>query len=317
MGLDTFVEAQAFSFYTTPMNTYIPRQNNHLPEIQTPVVQVNRVNHSLVKNVASSKVEYDDVINESPLQISLCWQDENTFQERTQVFTITMRTPVNDIELAMGLLFTEGQITDKAQIASIDCEENEDGPLINQLMVKFKPGFAPNLTDLQRQLISQSSCGICGKTSLKSLEIKVHRDLDNSTDWLDASQLCQLPDRLNQHQPLFSLTGGVHGAALYDEHYQLITVQEDIGRHNAVDKVIGDQLMKKPLGGKQILLVSGRVSFELVQKAVVAGYPVLVSVGAPSSLAISAAQRFDLTLIGFVKEKRFNVYHGQWRIKSS
>ena len=293
------------------MKTNIPQNNNDLAPIKA-IVRVTR----LSVQAAQIKAEFDDVISEEPLQISLGWFDE---QERVQVFTITMRTPGDDIGLTLGLLLSEGQITESGQIQSIDYEENENGPLPNQLLVTFKPGFKPQMADFQRQLITQSSCGICGKTSLKSLELKTPPALDKTANWLDGEQLGLLPGRLLEQQSLFAQTGGVHAAALFDEHYQLLGLKEDVGRHNAVDKVIGEQLQQNNPSdrqiGKHILIVSGRVSFELVQKALVAGYPVLVAVGAPSSLAIQAAKRFDLTLIGFTKPGSFNVYHGQWRLK--
>ena len=291
------------------MKTNIPQHNNHLPTTKA-IVKVSR----LSVHGAHSKAEFDDVISEEPLQISLSWFDET---EKVQVFTITMRTPGDDIFLTLGLLLSEGQIGESAQIERIDYEENENGPLTNQLLVTFKPGFKPQMADFQRQLVTQSSCGICGKTSLKSLELKTSKALDKTTHWLDGEQLGLLPGRLLEQQSLFAQTGGVHAAALFDERYQLLGLKEDVGRHNAVDKVIGEQLQQNNPSGRHIMLVSGRVSFELVQKALVAGYPVLVAVGAPSSLAIQAAKRFDLTLIGFTKPGSFNVYHGQWRLKSN
>lgn len=303
------------------MNTYNPPSSK-----PSSVTRVQRIGY----NNNQSKAELDDVISEEPLQISLAWYDPQA-TEQSQVFTITMRTPGDDIELTLGLLLSEGQITDMAQIEEIhydgdDGYENDnkydneyDSPLPNQLTVQLRRGIIPDLTDFQRQLVSQSSCGICGKTSLKSLELKAPKPLDRTAAWLNINQLKAMPERLQAQQSLFAQTGGVHGAALFNQHYELLSLKEDIGRHNAVDKVIGDQLQRYPdeTGQQQILLVSGRVSFELVQKAVVAGYAVLIAVGAPSSLAISAARRFDLTLIGFTKPDSFNVYHGQWRIETN
>ncbi len=288
--------------------------NNVQNNSQLPAIKVSR----LSIHGTHSKAEFDDVISEEPLQISLAWFDET---EQVQVFTITMRTPGDDIALTLGLLLSEGQISESAQIQRIAYEENENGPLPNQLLVTYQPEFKPQIADFQRQLITQSSCGICGKTSLKSLELKTPKALNKTANWLDGEQLGLLPSRLLEQQSLFAQTGGVHAAALFDEHYQLLGLKEDVGRHNALDKVIGEQLQQDNTHSngqslKQILLVSGRVSFELVQKALVAGYPVLVAVGAPSSLAIQAAKRFDLTLIGFTKPSSFNVYHGQWRLKS-
>jgi len=225
------------------------------------------------------------------------------------VFTITMRTPGDDIDLAIGLLFSEGQIQTSNDIASFEFEQP------NQLVLSYNPDCQPDLTAHQRQLVSHSSCGLCGKTSLQALELKQHHQPDTTANWLDAQKIGQLPDKLRQNQTLFEQTGGVHGAALFDNNYQLLVQKEDVGRHNAVDKIIGHQLQAKNNQGC-ILLLSGRVSFELVQKAVMAGYAVLIAVGAPSSLAIDAAKRFDITLIGFTKANSFNVYHGHWRINT-
>ena len=322
---------------------------------QSPTIQVPRIRYSTSsgkqqsQSTAQFKPQFDQVICEEPLQITLAWVTNDQGkeqQEHSQVFTITMRTPGDDIALITGLLFTEGQIDDISQIDHISSETDSDydEPQNNQFTAYFSQGNQPDLAGLQRQLITQSSCGICGKTSLKSLELKAPKPLNNQPAWLDPEQIKTLPQRLLEQQSLFAQTGGVHGAALFDQNYQLLSVKEDVGRHNAVDKVIGEQLLGQQLLSQQelsqqllgqqelsqqllsqqelaatrhILLLSGRVSFELVQKAIIAGYPVIIAVGAPSSLAILAAQRFDLTLIGFTKPDSFNIYHGHWRIKGA
>lgn len=279
------------------MNCHNPNINNQLPLAKT------------TKADYSGNAQFDQVVVEEPLQLTLYWQDQSA------VFTITMRTPGDDHALALGLLFSEGQIDDVNDIHTIHYDSNEHGEMPNQLQIYYKQGLKPNLCDMQRQLISQSSCGICGKTSLNTLELRNPKISDQQTAWIDREQLSALPDKLLEHQVLFKQCGGTHGAALFDNQYRLIDCKEDIGRHNAVDKIIGESLLRDEAREQLILVVSGRVSFELVQKAITAGYPVLVAVGAPSSLAINAAKRFNLTLVGFTSPGRFNVYCGQWRLK--
>lgn len=273
--------------------------------------RISRINWQFEQGQSSTKTDFDTVISEEPLQISLQWQNSQQ-QWCKQVFTITMRTPSDDKALSLGLLYSEGLIQSAADIAKIEFEH------ANQILLTYQSGLIPQLDNKQRQLISHSSCGLCGKTSLQALELQqpVKQHDTTKTPRLEPTQLGQLPDKLKQQQVLFAKTGSVHGAALFNQDYQLLDIQEDVGRHNAVDKVIGSQLMQSNTDG-QILVLSGRVSFELVQKAVVAGYAVIIAVGAPSSLAINAAIRFDVTLIGFTKSNSFNVYHGHWRIKTN
>ena len=305
-----------------PINSLTPTHS----AAKNQAVRVSRVNY---KNGKLTKSDYDLVANEQPLQVLIQWQiqgqwqiqDSSNYQQ--QVFTITMRTPGNDNQLVTGLLFSEGIITQKADIQAIEVIED------NRIQVTLSPNVGEQLKEKLaasgRLLASNSSCGLCGKTSLKALELSSNIKLNDSQSWLDAEQICQLPDKLKTKQSLFAQTGGVHGVAMFDDNYQLIEHFEDIGRHNALDKLIGERLLKKQqltkhqlaeqsLSGKNILVLSGRVSFEMIQKALMAGFPVCVAVGAPSSLAIEAAIRFDMTLIGFTKADGFNIYSGQWRL---
>lgn len=259
------------------------------------------------------KSDYDLVASEQPLQLIIQWQSTPSSEYNQQVFTITMRTVGNDFALAVGLLYNEGIIT---SIADIDALES---PADNQVLVTLNSSvnaqLQSKLAASDRQLVSHSSCGLCGKTSLKALELQSTIRLNDSQSWLSPQQICQLPDKLRAQQSLFAQTGGVHGVALFSDTYQLIEHFEDIGRHNALDKVIGSLVLRDCMSSnKNILVLSGRVSFELVQKALMAGFPVCVAVGAPSSLAIEAAIRFDMTLIGFTKADGFNIYSGQWRL---
>lgn len=254
----------------------------------------------------------DSVVTEQPLQINLHWykQDEGT---ATKVFAITMRSLGDDKYLIIGLLFSEGVIKSYGDIESISLDSSDENSNGNSWQVHLVKGKQPKLTSIERFQATYSSCGLCGATSLKALEFKDPPNLLTLTDHLQFSSqhVYMLSDKMRIQQPLFDLTGGIHGAALFNQQAELLTVFEDIGRHNAVDKLIGQRLVEQSLPQRNamlIMLVSGRVSFEIVQKAVMAGISILVSVGAPSDLAIKAAQRFELTLIGFAKADSFNLY---------
>jgi len=267
----------------------------------------------------------DRVIVEQPLQITLSWIEQGI--AKNKIFTITMRTPGDDYVLITGLLHSEGVIKQLNYIESIELEPQdttgEGGQ--NEWLVQFSAGNIPDLASLDRYLVTYSSCGLCGSTSLKALQLKTQINLSYAEhqNLLPAKSLLSLSNKMRSEQGLFDLTGGVHGAALFDENNNLTHSYEDIGRHNAVDKVIGKYLLTSTTNEQAdqhqplwLLLVSGRISFEIVQKTIMAGMSVLVGVGAPSDLAIQAARRFDLTLIGFVSGKGFNVYHGDWRLNN-
>jgi len=264
----------------------------------------------------------DTVIVEEPLQITLSWLEQGIACNK--VFTITMRTPGHDYFLIIGLLHSEGIIKHLNHVESIKMAiEDIDGEGIdNEWLVTFTSGFIPDLSTLDRYTVSYSSCGLCGTTSLKSLQLKTEVNLSfpEHKNVIEAESLLLLSNKMRRKQSLFDNTGGVHGAALFDQALNLQQVHEDIGRHNAVDKIIGSLLVSdnsSQVAPLWILLVSGRISFEIVQKAIMAGINVLMGVGSPSALAIQAAQQFDLTLIGFVSEKGFNVYHGDWRLANN
>lgn len=276
-----------------------------LKKTSSAISEVNRSHYSRNGRVLNN----DQVVVEEPLQICLIWHQNGAVIE--EVFTITMRTPGDDFNLATGLLQAEGIIKSAQDIESYEQRHN-------QLHLSLTPGVIPMLDVLNRRQISQSSCGICGKTSLSAIEINNPPAIAEVANFLDPAIVNSLPYSLRQHQPLFERCGGIHGAGLFNQQGELLHCAEDVGRHNALDKLIGHQLNQNQTpNGTEIILLSGRVSFELVQKAVMAGYAVLVAVGAPSSLAVKAAQRFNLTLIGFVNNESMNVYTGEWRIKSS
>lgn len=229
--------------------------------------------------------------------------------------SVTMRTPGHDLELAAGFLFTEGLIQRREQIfalesISADTKANRD----NVVRVELDPAAAPDFEKMRRHFFAASSCGMCGKASIESVRVRALQS-PNPDFQLGADVLLALPGALRSAQDVFQRTGGLHAAALFDSRGTLQTLREDIGRHNAVDKVIGWALLEQrvPLSDL-VLLVSGRGGFEIVQKAIVAGLPVVASLSAPSSLAVQLARELRLTLVGFLRDRRFVIYAGEERI---
>jgi FdhD protein len=226
--------------------------------------------------------------------------------------TVTMRTPGNDLELAAGFLLTEGIIESPEQIANLRLKEPENGVKSNVVEVELRDTDF-DCEDLQRNFYAASSCGICGKASINAIRVRGLRQPDSGFR-IDPEILCRLPEALRSEQAVFSQTGGLHAAALFDATGELIALREDIGRHNAVDKIAGWAVLEKRLPlGRNVLLVSGRGGFEIVQKALAAGIPILASVSAPSSLAVKLAREFGLTLIGFLRGRRFVIYSSGFR----
>jgi len=232
--------------------------------------------------------------------------------------SVTMRTPGHDLELAAGFLFTEGLIQRRAQIVALEALEPDAGTVAenrgNVVIAELAPESAPDFEKMRRHFFAASSCGICGKASIDSVRARTLA-APNPNFRFDPEVLVRLPDALRESQAVFGRTGGLHAAGLFDADGTLLVLREDIGRHNAVDKVIGWALLEErvPLG-ETILLVSGRGGFEIVQKAIVAGLPVVASVSAPSSLAVQLARELGQTLIGFLRGRRFVVYSGAERI---
>lgn len=230
---------------------------------------------------------------------------------------VTMRTPSNDFELAAGFLFSEGVIGHRDDISGISyCvgPEVDAEQQYNIVNVTLRTANLPDLDRLERHFITSSSCGVCGKAHLDALAI---RDCPPPPSDLGvpANVIVRLPDRLREAQGIFDQTGGLHAAALFTHDGQLIALREDVGRHNALDKLIGWSLLEGRLPLHQsILLVSGRTSFELLQKSVAAGIPIVAAVSAPSSLAVDTARRFGITLVGFLRGERFNIYSRNDRI---
>ena len=257
------------------------------------------------------KERKDRLATEEPLEIRVVAAGEST------TVAVTMRTPGSDFELAAGFLFAEGVVKQRDQIVHISYCKDRDLPpeqLYNIVIVELDAGNRPDLAPLQRHFHMSSACGVCGKASLEALSLRGVEPVDDGPK-IEAAVVALLPERLRERQKLFSSTGGLHAAGLFTPDGELIAAREDVGRHNAVDKLVGWALLdgRIPLSD-HVLMVSGRSSFEICQKALVARIPIVCSVSAPSSLAADVAEEFDMTLIGFVREERFNVYAGRERV---
>jgi FdhD protein len=249
------------------------------------------------------------VATEEPLEIRLGYSDASGGRTERSI-SITMRTPGNDEELAAGFLFTEGIVRQRDDIVAVrPCEPPAPSGLFNTVRVDLADHVRVDLERLERHFYTSSSCGVCGKTSLAAVAVQGRYDVHGVAFAIDSSTLGGLPDKLRAEQSVFAQTGGLHASGLFDRGGDIVAVREDVGRHNALDKLIGSRLMQNalPLSGLGIL-VSGRASFELMQKAMMAGCPLVAAVGAPSSLAVELAQQFGMTLVGFLKRDRCNVY---------
>jgi FdhD protein len=283
---------------------YLIMANNAVQQIQ-----VMRVNEG-------DSEEFPDAIAiEEPLEIRL--EHGPAVERRVQNISVTMRTPGNDAELATGFLFTEGIIKNASDIrfaehCFIACAENRE----NVIQVSLAEGVIPHLQNTERNFYTTSSCGVCGKGSINAIRtVSNYPGKQTDTNSVSTEVLVSLPDKLRQHQKAFADTGGLHASALFTTQGELLLVREDVGRHNALDKLIGAALKQynMPLASS-VLLLSGRASFELVQKAAMAGINIIAAVGAPSSLAVQLAQEFNITLAGFLRGRRFNIYTAPQRI---
>ncbi len=260
-------------------------------------------NYPVVTLVGESR--NDELVVEEPLEIRLI---HGPLQRRLRSrLTVTMRTPGHDADLAMGLLASEGIITARSDVIDITPMQEE-----NVLRVDLAPGVVVDREKLDRMFAATSSCGLCGKTMLDSIEM--HCDPIATKMTVSATVIGELPRTVRDAQPMFNRTGGVHAAALFNASGELLLIREDVGRHNAVDKVLGAELIAGGTDRERILFVSGRAGFELVQKAAMLGVPVMVAVGAPTTLAVDLAERVGLTLVGFVRDGRGNCYSHSGRI---
>jgi FdhD protein len=251
----------------------------------------------------------DELATEEPLELRLVAGNEH------RTIAVTLRTPGNDFELAAGFLFGEGVIQRRSEIKRIAyCVEKGQEQRYNIVNVELRSQALPKLPTLERHFFTTSACGLCGKASIESLSARGLSPVSGDAT-ISAKVLRGLPEKLRKAQRLFDLTGGLHAAALFDLEGNLIGLREDIGRHNAMDKLVGWAFLQGKLPLAQcIVVVSGRASFELVQKALTAGIPIFASVSAPSNLAVDLAASFGMTLAGFLRGERFNVYAHPERI---
>jgi len=273
-------------------------------------------NYKLLKFESKVLNEFDDQISiEEPLEIILKYKDKKTWVEKT--ISITMRTPGHDEDLVRGFLFNERVVEQINHIDNIELV----GDLVGQYKLKNKAVVTINNSEnididkIKRNFLTNSSCGVCGKTSLDSLEIIKKDKILRSTPKINHEIIMKSPLMLRQNQSEFAKTGGIHASGLFDKKGNVIALREDVGRHNALDKLIGLVLKENLLdNNSQFLTCSGRLNFDLVQKALMANIGVLVGVGAPTSLAVDLAKKFNMTLVGFVKDKSFNIYSNNERI---
>lgn len=252
----------------------------------------------------------DQLVVEEPLEIRLSPQ---------QTVAVTMRTPGADFDLTAGFLYSEGVVSDRKDIyrMSYCVDPNVDGDQrYNIINVALKEGLRPDLQPLERHFFTTSACGVCGKASIEALQLRGCPVIPTGMQ-VPAQVIYSLPEQLCSAQGIFTATGGLHAAALFDAQGQLLSLREDVGRHNAVDKLVGSALLADELPlSDRIVMVSGRSSFEILQKCITARVPIVCAVSAPSSLAVALAKEFGITLIGFLRGQRFNVYSGFERIRT-
>jgi len=278
---------------------------------------ITRIRSADVRRVRAGRVErgQDSLAIEEPLEIRLSYVVDG--RRTMDSLYVTMRTPGQDLDLAAGFLFTEKVIQSPDEIKNIShcVPAGTSGAACNTVRVDLVDGVDFNLDRLRRNFYASSSCGVCGKASLEALKINSAPRVPENGFRVAESIVHSLSDLLRASQPVFRQTGGLHAAALFDDQGTLAGCAEDVGRHNAVDKVIGAELRsgRVPIPDR-LLLVSGRSSFEILQKALAAQIPIVAAVGPPSSLALDLAKRFGITLLGFVREGRFNIYAGAKRI---
>ena len=270
------------------------------------------VEHVSVKKVNAELItDADDLLAaEEPMEIRLEYTTGGKRHQKS--ISVTMRTPGNDFELAVGFLFTEGIIKSAADIVSVKHPNDTNENVVQVILTE---GITPDIANLERNFYTTSSCGVCGKASIEAV-FAACTILDSKDELrFFRSVVYRLPDILRKHQEVFESTGGLHGCALFDTAGSLVLTREDVGRHNALDKLIGASLDKGMLPlDRYLLLLSGRASFELIQKAAMSGIKIVAAVGAPSSLAVKMAEEWGMTLIGFLRGERFNIYSGAERI---
>ena len=280
------------------------------------MVIVMNSKYKTIKYKQNKSSNSEDLISiEEPLEMVVRYKKKNKWIDNS--ISITMRTPTNDENLIIGLLFCEGIVHKISEIEKIEFLGEKVGKfdLQNKIRVTLNNSENLNTKHLRRNFLTNSSCGVCGKTSMDSLEIICKTKINKNFPKIKSSLITKIPNLLMQSQSEFSKTGGIHSSALFNKKGKSLVIEEDVGRHNALDKVIGHSLKNSIFDTKnQFIACSGRISFELVQKTLMVNIGLLMGVGAPTSLAIDLAKRFDITLIGFVKSDSFNIYCGKNRI---
>ncbi|MBT4245502.1 MAG: formate dehydrogenase accessory sulfurtransferase FdhD [SAR86 cluster bacterium] len=273
--------------------------------------------HYDIHRVENSTLEEsrDCIAIEEPLEIAIRYFKNNEWI--IDPLMVTMRTPGDDEALVSGLLFSEGIIQDKDAIDTIDVNGENKGKydVDNSLIVTLSKGNQLDLKNLQRHFMVNSSCGVCGKGTLNAIEIAYEPNIDKAGPIVNIDLITELPNILRARQEQFANTGGVHASALLTEGGKVLHLAEDVGRHNALDKLIGHVRCNdilRPI--EQFVMCSGRLGFDIIQKAVMSRIGMIVGIGAPTSLALDLAKKFDITLIGFIKKNKYNIYTGAWRI---
>ena len=272
--------------------------------------------YKIIKFKKNKFEKIDDLISvEEPLEISLKYNKQDKWI--TSSLSITMRTPGHDKDLVRGFLFNEQIIQNLDEIDNIESVGDKVGQykIQNKILITISNSKNIDISKIKRDFLTNSSCGVCGKSTLDALEIIKKEKTSNIEPKLTKEVIIQSPSILRQNQSEFSKTGGIHASGLFSSGGKLISLREDVGRHNALDKMIGNALKKSQINPqKQFITCSGRLNFELVQKVLMTNIGLMIGVGAPTSLAIDLANRFDMTLIGFVKEDSFNVYTNNQKV---
>ena len=272
--------------------------------------------YKVLKYKSNNAKNIDDLISiEEPLEITIKFKNKEIWNKN--IISITMRTPGNDEDLVRGFLFNERIIEKIEYIDKIESVGENVGQysLKNKIVATINNSENVDIDKIKRNFLTNSSCGVCGKTSLDSLEVIKKDKILKSLPKISHEIIMKSPNTLRENQSEFSKTGGIHASGLFSDNGDVVAIKEDVGRHNALDKLIGYAIQKKLLNPtNQFLACSGRLNFELVQKALMSNIGVLIGVGAPTSLAIDLANKFDMTLVGFVKQDSFNIYSNKERI---
>jgi FdhD protein len=272
--------------------------------------------YKVLKFKSNNFKNVDDLVSiEEPLEISIKYKNNDKWV--TQILSITMRTPGHDEDLVRGFLFNEQIVQDVKHIQSIKSFGAKVGQykIQNKILATLNNSKNINITKIKRDFLTNSSCGVCGKSSLDALEIIKTKKPSLAEPKISKKVVLQSPDILRDNQSEFSKTGGIHASGLFLDNGKLVEIREDVGRHNALDKLVGSILKKKNLNPKkQFIACSGRLNFELVQKVLMTNIGIMIGVGAPTSLAIDLANKYNMTLVGFVKKDSFNIYSNKQKI---